>query len=174
MGGYELVSCWKDEAGSRTLGDAFFAYDKMTLESCMANCTGYKYWGTEYGRECWCSNTLREGSSEAPLTDCNMACTGDDTQFCGAGNRLELYSTTAISTSVSPTGTLVLQPTVGAYSPMGCWREGDGAKALDAKATASPDMTLDKCEEFCGDYKYFGAEYANECEYSGLDNMYKC
>lgn len=165
MGGYELVSCWRDDAGARALGDAFFAYDEMTLESCMANCTGYNYWGTEYGRECWCGDVIRASSTEAPLADCDMACAGDDTQFCGSGNRLELYSTTATVTSASPTATLVHPSTVGAYSLVGCWKEGIGARALEAKATAAADMTLDKCAGFCSDYRYFGAEYANECGY---------
>jgi hypothetical protein len=52
IGGYNLVSCWKEGTGGRALSGAAFAYDGMTLDSCMANCTGYVFWGTEYGREC--------------------------------------------------------------------------------------------------------------------------
>src|SRR5690606_9125803 len=58
VGGYEFVSCWTEGTGARALGGAAFAYDEMPLESCMANCTGFDYWGTEYGRECYCGNSL--------------------------------------------------------------------------------------------------------------------
>jgi hypothetical protein len=137
----------------------------MTLEMCMSNCEGYNYWGTEYGIECFCGNSIGPDSEEAPLAECDMACGGDATQFCGAGSRIELYSTTATVSTPSPTATLAREPTVGVYSHLGCWKEGVGARALDAKATASPDMTLEMCGDFCSDYTYFGAEYANECEF---------
>lgn len=54
LGDYRLVGCKTEPTvpGTRALGGASYAYDGMTLESCMANCTGFYYWGTEYGREC--------------------------------------------------------------------------------------------------------------------------
>lgn len=76
------------------------------------------------------------------------------------------------STTASPTATPEHVLAVGAYSLLGCWKEATGPRVLDAKATAAPDMTLDKCEEFCSGYRYFGTEYANECEY--LPPVYEC
>lgn len=38
----------------RALASKSTAYDGMTLESCSADCAGYRYFGTEYGRECKC------------------------------------------------------------------------------------------------------------------------
>jgi hypothetical protein len=54
VGNYTLVGCNTEPttAGLRALSGASFVYDGMTLESCMTNCTGFYYWGTEYGREC--------------------------------------------------------------------------------------------------------------------------
>ena len=52
LGGYELIGCQKEATAGRALTGASFAYDSMTLETCMGNCTGFYYWGTEYGREC--------------------------------------------------------------------------------------------------------------------------
>lgn len=111
IGGYNLVSCWTEATGARALKGAAFAYDGMTLESCAANCTGFAYWATEYGRECYCGNSLDSTSASAPLADCNMVCGGDATEYCGAGNRLELYLTTASqlpsSTSTSTASTSI-------------------------------------------------------------------
>ncbi|CAM9722822.1 unnamed protein product [Hapterophycus canaliculatus] len=43
---------------------------------------GKKYSGTQYGEECWCSNSSsydKHGSS----TKCNKDCPGDDDEYCG-------------------------------------------------------------------------------------------
>lgn len=167
MGGYKFVSCWTEATNGRALKGAAFAYDGMTLSSCMANCTGFDYWGTEYGRECYCGNSLDSTSTSALLVDCNMPCSGDSTQYCGAGNRIELYSTTATRTSsstASATATLAHISAVGKYSLVGCQTEATNGRALQATSTAADDMTLEKCATFCSGYTYFGTEYGRECK----------
>lgn len=47
----------------------------------------------------FCGNTLGAGSVPAPNTDCSMVCSGDQFEYCGAGNRLSLYSLTGSSSS---------------------------------------------------------------------------
>ncbi|KAK5993286.1 WSC domain-containing protein [Cladobotryum mycophilum] len=162
VGGYTRVSCWSEGDGVRALNGIFYANDTLTLESCEDYCKDYVYWGTEYGRECYCGNTLAKSSKEAPLEDCNMVCGGDASEYCGAGNRLELYSTTATQPP-APTGTLIHKPTVSPYNFVGCWSEGNGARALSQAATIAPDMTNEECATFCKDFKYFGTEYGSEC-----------
>lgn len=166
VGGYTRVSCWTEGTGVRALSGASFAYDGMTLESCMSNCTGFDYWGTEYGRECYCGSSLHSSSSQAGQSDCNMVCSGDPTEFCGAGNRLELYSTTATrSTSATPipTGTLSRKPTVRAYTLVGCQTEGTSSRALASASYADDNMTLESCATYCTGYTFFGTEYGREC-----------
>ncbi|KAL7925365.1 heme peroxidase [Trichoderma austrokoningii] len=162
VGGYVMVSCWTEGDAVRALGGNSYANDSMTLESCMDYCSSYVYWGTEYGRECYCGNTLAKSSEAAPIDQCNMVCAGDGSEFCGAGNRLELYSTT-VTQPPSPTGTLTHEPTVGPYTLVGCWTEGQDVRALDQGATIAEDMTNEACSEFCSDYRYFGTEYGDEC-----------
>ncbi|KXX74595.1 putative fungistatic metabolite [Madurella mycetomatis] len=172
VGGYEFVSCWTEGTGARALSGAAFAYDEMTLESCMTNCTGFDYWGTEYGRECYCGNSLHSSSTEAPIEECNMACGGDPTEFCGAGNRIELYSTTATRTTSAtptPTGSLAVKPTVGDYVFVGCQTEATAGRALSGNTYADDSMTLESCAAFCNGFTYFGTEYGREC-YCG-DNI---
>lgn len=167
IGGYELVSCWTEGATGRALEGAAFAYDDMTLESCMGNCSGFVYWGTEYGRECYCGNSLDSTSTEASLSECDMVCGGDSTEYCGAGNRIELYSTTASQTvtpTPTPTATLAVKPTVAEFSFVGCVTEGDGVRALSADSYADDDMTLESCAAFCSGFNYFGTEYGRECK----------
>jgi hypothetical protein len=52
VGGYRLVSCWREGVGGRALSGDSYADDEMTLEKCEAYCSRFAYWGTEYGREC--------------------------------------------------------------------------------------------------------------------------
>ncbi|KAF8858490.1 WSC-domain-containing protein [Acephala macrosclerotiorum] len=73
----------------------------MTLEACATDCAGYAYFGVEYGGECWCANTLDATSALAPVTDCYFVCPGNSLEYCGAGNRLELYTLSATSSSSS-------------------------------------------------------------------------
>ncbi len=167
VGGYVFVGCRTEGTGVRALGGAAFAYDEMTLESCMTNCTGFDYWATEYGRECYCGNSVEASSAEAPAEDCSMVCGGDPTEFCGNGNRIELYSTTATrstSATPTPTGTLAVRPTVGAYTFVGCQTEATTGRALSDKTYADDAMTLDSCATFCSGYTYFATEYSRECE----------
>ncbi|KAK3685494.1 hypothetical protein B0T22DRAFT_381071 [Podospora appendiculata] len=168
VGGYTLVNCWTEGAGTRALTGAAFAYDGMTLETCMGNCTGFDFWGTEYGRECYCGNSPAASSSQAPIADCNMVCSGNPSEYCGAGNRLELYSTTATrSTSATPTptptATLAQKPTVGSYTLVGCQTEATAGRALASDSYAADSMTLESCAAYCGAYTYFGTEYGREC-----------
>ncbi|KAI0884485.1 heme peroxidase [Annulohypoxylon maeteangense] len=163
IGEYLLVGCQKESTvgGTRALGSAAFAYDSMTLEDCMNNCTGYVYWGTEYGRECYCGDSLHSTSEEAPVTDCNMVCGGDSTEYCGDSNRLELYSTTA--SQPTPTATLAPKPTVSSYTRVGCYTELPNGRALTGAAYADDAMTLEMCASNCAGFTYWGAEYGREC-----------
>ncbi|KAI1763016.1 heme peroxidase [Hypoxylon sp. FL1150] len=161
LGDYVLVGCQKESPAGRALSGASFAYDSMTLESCMANCTGYIYWGTEYGRECYCANSLDPTSEDAPLTDCNMVCSGDTTEYCGDSNRIELYSTTA--SQPAPTATLAPKPTVSTYVQVGCYTEVPGGRALTGAAYANDALTLEICASNCSDFTYWAVEYGREC-----------
>ncbi|PHH67654.1 hypothetical protein CDD82_1234 [Ophiocordyceps australis] len=163
VGGYKLVSCWTEGSNVRALNGISFANDTMTLEKCMNYCSAYVYWGTEYGRECYCGNSLAPSSSNAPLTDCNMVCGGNSSDFCGAGNRIELYSTTSAPATPTPTATLTHKATVTPYTLVGCWTEGKGSRALDQKASTSGSMSNEACAASCAGYKYFGTEYGSEC-----------
>ncbi|KAK0638658.1 hypothetical protein B0T16DRAFT_228203 [Cercophora newfieldiana] len=168
VGGYAFAGCWTEGTGTRALSGPAFAYDGMTLETCMTNCTGFDLWGTEYGRECYCANNLHSTSQRAPPEDCNMLCSGDPTEYCGAGNRIELYSTTATRSTTAtptptPTGTLSRKPTVGPYALVGCQTEATTGRALTGAMYADGSMTLESCATFCSSFTYFGVEYSREC-----------
>jgi hypothetical protein len=115
VGTWTRQGCWTEATNGRALTGKSYASDDMTLESCAAFCTGFAYFGAEYGRECYCGNTLQPGAvSAANQADCNFLCKGDANEYCGAGSRLELYraggaggagGATSTTTSAAPTAT---------------------------------------------------------------------
>jgi len=92
VGNYSFYSCCTEATASRALTAASLVRSNMTLETCADFCTGYTFWGAEYGVECYCGNELQAGSTNASLTDCSFLCGGDDLEYCGAGNRLSVYT----------------------------------------------------------------------------------
>ncbi len=64
----------------------------MTIGKCLAlaRSEGLRYAGVEYGSECWVGNTLHS-PSQAPDRDCYMVCSGNSSEICGAGNRVQVY-----------------------------------------------------------------------------------
>jgi hypothetical protein len=95
VGAYHYFGCQTEGTYSRALSEYATAYDTMTLESCAADCAGYTYFGTEYGRECYCGDYFNAGSVPAPAGECDFMCAGDSMEYCGAGLRLTVYVTGA-------------------------------------------------------------------------------
>ncbi|KAE9362672.1 glycoside hydrolase family 18 protein [Stipitochalara longipes BDJ] len=68
-------------------------YGLMSPELCAAQCNlyPYAYMGVEYGGECYCGNQINNGSTLVADSDCSMPCDGFPGEYCGAGNRLDMY-----------------------------------------------------------------------------------
>lgn len=105
---WSFLGCYTDNVSGRALPMGIPApggSNNMTVENCEAGCLsrGYTLAGVEYANQCYCGDTLENGSG--PASDgnalCDMACTGDSSETCGGPNRLDLYSYvgTAVPTS---------------------------------------------------------------------------
>jgi hypothetical protein len=88
---YAYRGCYADAVNSRTLKDSYFYGEDMTTTRCATLCNGSTYFGTEYGGECYCGKLFPQRAVELPASECSVACKGDKTQVCGAGNRLSVY-----------------------------------------------------------------------------------
>lgn len=158
VGPYTLVGCWTEGQGVRALAQDATIAENMTNEVCSKFCSAYRYFGTEYGDECYCGSFLGSTSATAPLADCNMPCAGNQFEYCGASNHLELY----INPNV--TGGSPEQPAAaGDFVFVGCQTEGNGTRALTGSASAAGTMSNEACATFCDGFKYFGTEYSSEC-----------
>ena len=181
VGAFNYIGCYTEAANGRALSAKTLNTKDMTIERCAGNCTSYQYFGVEYGSECYCGNTLGAGSKKAADSDCSMTCPGNNTELCGNGNRLTLYTVAghdALSSSSSsllsanPTSTSVTAPTptgpvtvqsAGNFNYTGCYTEATTGRALSGSTLANDAMTVEKCAGFCSAYTYMGIEYASEC-----------
>ena len=81
-----------NERGFRELPLKAHYSSKNTIEICKNLCfeKGYLYAGVQYSKECFCGNNLPRKIAPKQ-SDCNMDCSGDNSQKCGGGNRMNVY-----------------------------------------------------------------------------------
>jgi len=150
--------------GDRTLSSASYADGTgMTVESCISFCStgsnSYIYAGVEYADECYCGNSFTAGATNVSLTECDMACSGNSAEFCGAGDLLNVYW----SGSQSPEGPITV-PSVGDWVSLGCYNDSVADRALSYAADVS-SVTVESCTTACysDGYTLAGVEYSDQC-----------
>ncbi|KAK4062682.1 uncharacterized protein Triagg1_9800 [Trichoderma aggressivum f. europaeum] len=64
----------------------------LTIPKCQNACyrLNFIFAGVKAGNECWCSSHV-VGEWTPNASDCNMACTGDETQICGSKDCLGVF-----------------------------------------------------------------------------------
>lgn len=83
--------CFADSFADRIM-ERVLIDDFMTTEMCEVRCDGSRYYGTQYGTECWCSviddiDAFRHGES----TLCTYPCGGNVDQLCGGELAMNIY-----------------------------------------------------------------------------------
>ncbi|KAH0287144.1 WSC domain-containing protein, partial [Aureobasidium sp. EXF-3399] len=172
LSGYTYMGCFNETHDRRALNGNGRASSSNTLESCAAFCSGFQFFGTEYGSECYCGNSIYANSIlQKDETGCSVPCAGNATQRCGGADFLNVYytnvtsSTTTTTTSnapSTPTGPVTVQ-SAGNYSHIGCYTEATNGRALNSLNKANSSVSVDFCAAFCSSYDFFGVEYSQEC-----------
>lgn len=90
--------------------------------------------------------------------------TASDTEVTTTPSPTSSTSASSTSSTEEPTVSLRHRETVGEYELVSCWSDNGARRTLRGTMTASDDMTLEKCAEFCSDYVYWGTEYTRECK----------
>ncbi|KAJ9108792.1 hypothetical protein QFC21_000112 [Naganishia friedmannii] len=139
------------EVPGRALSGSFWAADNMTVDACVAYCSGmgFPLAAVEYGRECMCGTKLVNGASfDKPSTGCSMPCAGSTAssrQICGGNNALSVYFNSGyVSKLVLPTG----------WQSLGCIAEGTQGRALISAQWESDSMTIEACLTYCSTRGY--------------------
>lgn len=95
ISGYSYAGCYADQESSRVLSGIEFAdvgIGKVSNSACVAYCEakGFSVAGTEYGGQCFCGSGLP--SQTVDESKCNMKCEGNESEVCGGGMALSVYS----------------------------------------------------------------------------------
>ena len=87
--GYSYLGCYT-ETPTRALPADNLTGGTTTVSSCAQFCAAEEYFGVEFGTQCFCANSLGQGSV---LVDdgCDMPCAGNSGQICGGVERLSVY-----------------------------------------------------------------------------------
>ncbi|ODN89698.1 WSC domain-containing protein [Cryptococcus wingfieldii CBS 7118] len=159
--GYTEVGCMAEGTSGRALTGASFSATNMTRGICVQWCEdqGYPLAGMEYGSECYCGVSIRNGASNTTLladSECNYACADNDYENCGGSATLSLFNNPSLyQVYTYPTG----------WSSSGCMTEATNARALAKYSVTSDSMTPQVCIAACQakGYTIAGIEYSSEC-----------
>lgn len=89
-----LTGCITEPVGARALsGRSAASPAAMTLAGCGAFCfgSGFKYYGTEYGSECWCGDAVHANATAVPVEGCGMKCSGAAGEVCGGARLMSVF-----------------------------------------------------------------------------------
>ncbi|KAL8372288.1 hypothetical protein RB595_001870 [Gaeumannomyces hyphopodioides] len=108
VNGYKYIGCYSETPGGRSLSSGNTG-DVRTVAGCVSTCKakGFKYIALQYYGECWCGNnefTQSPGVGLVADSQCNTLCRDNQTEYCGAGSRNQVYqleATLPISSSSS-------------------------------------------------------------------------
>ncbi|KAJ7479512.1 glyoxal oxidase N-terminus-domain-containing protein [Mycena latifolia] len=162
---WAYVGCFVDGATGRVLTTETDNAN-LTMEICVATCDAQNFTiaGGEFSTQCFCGNDLIEGATPAAESDCNMACGGNSTQACGAGNRLSVYST-AQNITILPVPVPQNASIPGSWSYQGCLAEKPGGRVFPWQIDNTNNNSATNCLGECAAFGYTagGMEFGFQC-----------
>lgn len=162
---WAYVGCFVDGAFGRVLTTEIDSTN-LTMEACVATCDSQNFTiaAGEFSTQCFCGNELIDGATAAAPSDCNMACGGNSTQACGAGNRLSVYSTTK-NITILPVPVPQNSSIPGSWSYQGCLAELEGGRVFPWEIENANNNSAPGCLSQCAAFGYTagGMEFGLQC-----------
>lgn len=156
LSGYTYTGCIVDNLNPRPLSASMTSSSSNTYAFCANYCTGYPYFGIEYGNECFCAWVLPTAVETKPDSECKMACAGSATELCGGSNRMTIFKSNA---NIA----VPINPSITEYGYKGCYKDSAYARVLTTSVPASDSMTVERCAAACKGSHFFGTQYGREC-----------
>ncbi|KAL1864253.1 hypothetical protein Daus18300_007850 [Diaporthe australafricana] len=147
------VGCYREGTDGRALTRASLSHPRLTVGACEDFCRGDRYYGLEYGNECYCGYSIRNAAYQVPDSSCTVPCVGDHKEICGGGDLLSIYKSN-----------FTFQQPMVKYTAQGCYGEPQGSRALH-RVLSSAKMTSNKCLVLCSynSFYYAGLQFGTEC-----------
>ncbi|WRT68982.1 uncharacterized protein IL334_005964 [Kwoniella shivajii] len=157
--GWSSIAKCMPEVNGRALTGSSWSSDGMTVPACLNRCAsgGFQYGAVEYGRECYCGNTMDNGADMTKTsTLCGTPCAGNPSTACGGYNALQVFNNPAYSYS---------NTVVNGYVKTACLQEVANRALRGAAYKDESGMTVETCTQYCSDRGYImaGLEYGSEC-----------
>ncbi|KAF8156193.1 hypothetical protein K438DRAFT_2026364 [Mycena galopus ATCC 62051] len=162
-GNWSSIGCYTDNVAARTLAGASYTdAANMTVENCINFCNTQEfiYAGVEFMQECYCDNFIENSATTAPITDCDLVCTGDVDEFCGGASRLNIFWS-----GVTPPPPPTIPPFIGKWESLGCYSDNVDGRALVDAVNVVGQVSLETCTTACfnAGMPFSGAEFADQC-----------
>lgn len=180
--GWSYQGCYVDGLNGRDLNNQQPDSNTLTIQSCITACVsaGYSIAGLEFSTQCFCDNFLYNGAALATnQADCNMPCSGNSAEVCGAGNRLSIYSHGTPKVFQPPAAQTAGLPANWVYK--GCLQDNipsneDANEILptfpylvwDNKNNTAP-ACIEQCQLF--GFNAAGVEFGSQCFCGDVENI---
>jgi Glyoxal oxidase N-terminus/WSC domain len=163
--GFDYKGCYIDQVQGRILSYQQPDSTTLTIEGCISTCRGlgYAVAGMQYSSQCFCDNFLYNGAALTADTDCNMPCSGNPNQICGAGARMTIYSNATLKIYQPPAVQKTNLP--GNWEYKGCLNDLANPRSLRYQIIDATNNTAENCLKQCSKFGYGagGMEYGREC-----------
>ncbi|PPQ78240.1 hypothetical protein CVT24_006501, partial [Panaeolus cyanescens] len=112
--------------------------------------------------ECYCDSTIQIPSQPAPLSDCNIPCSGNAAEVCGGSVRINIFQ------SNEPPPVIVQKVSAGSglWAYQGCFTDTPAARTLGTGINIPGGTTAESCTAACqaaGGFTNAGLENGHEC-----------
>ncbi|KAJ8117423.1 hypothetical protein OPT61_g1374 [Boeremia exigua] len=89
-GNYRYTGCYA-ERGGKTFNIKSSVSSWNSVDRCRDFCNDAMFFGLQYGSECYCGSSIANTSTLVEGSECGMTCSGNNSQYCGAGSRMQVY-----------------------------------------------------------------------------------
>ncbi|KAJ7017911.1 copper radical oxidase [Mycena alexandri] len=157
---WTYVGCFVDNAHGRIVTNQQPDNAQLTIESCVQTCSTQNFTvaAAEFG--VICGVELIAGAATAPASDCNMGC-GGNTTYCGAGNRMSVYSTSK-NVTILPVPVPQNSSIPGSWTYQGCLMEAVGSRAIPWQNIYPTNNSATTCLGQCMEYGEYSPEYCGD------------
>jgi hypothetical protein len=155
-GAYSYLGCYAESVG-KTFNTKTTESNMNTVDNCRKFCGGSQLFGLQYGSECYCGSTIASTSTLVEDSQCGMTCKGNNSEYCGAGSRMQVYRLGATS---SPSSSSSSSTSFSSSSATGLTITSSESISSSVSSTATPTPTpqpeVDGVSARIGSYMYQG------------------
>ncbi|KAL7277999.1 hypothetical protein ACG7TL_007952 [Trametes sanguinea] len=176
VGQWVSLGCYNDSVNARVLAVGVNVDGPFTVEGCTTACfnNNFPLAGMEFAGQCFCDTEFENGGAPTPLGDCNMACNGNSSEFCGGPNRLNVYNFTGTlpgppDQNPGGPGPIDVNPVKAGlptpWSYAACYVDNAFGRIMSTQLPDNQQVTVESCIISCQsqNFSLAGLEFGVQC-----------